>query len=219
VESLAPGAGRPVLVFRPSFPANSFGAVPLPMDFNVRPFRIVFAGRIEENKGVFDLLAIAERLSAQVNGRFEFSVCGDGPALAPLREQIRARGLNQVVKTHGRLARPELLARYTESHLVIVPTKSTFAEGFAMVVAEAILLLRPVLTSPVVPAGEVFGAAVAMAKTDDIESYAEQIDRLSKDERLYSQLVDGARQLRSTIMDDSTSLFATMRKVKASALG
>jgi glycogen(starch) synthase len=198
----------PITVFKPSFPAASFREIPAPKDHDTGPFRVMFAGRIEENKGVFDILSIAEKLP---KGKFEFTICGDGSALAELRREIESRGLRGIVETFGKLKRPELLAQYLAAHVVIVPTRSTFEEGFAMVVAEALLLLRPVVTSPVVPASEVLAGAVLLARADDAQSYADVIEALQADEHVYMRLVDNARGLRQFILDDSTSFFAALR--------
>jgi glycogen(starch) synthase len=213
VESVSGPTPKSVIVFQPTFPLEAFES-PAVKDFKRRPFRIMFAGRIEENKGVFDLLAMAQILQARRDRAFEFDICGDGPMLENLRQRIEAQGLGGIVRTYGRLNRPELIERYLESHIVIVPTKKSFAEGFAMVVAEAILLLRPVVTSSVVPAGEVLKGAVVMATPDDVQSYAEQIEALSKDEGRYLNLVNEARSLRAVILNESSSFLSKLRSLR-----
>jgi glycogen(starch) synthase len=171
---------------------------------------VMFAGRIEQNKGVFDILEIAEKLREK--GRpIEFTLCGDGGALEAVEQAIVDRGLQDVVRTTGKLDRSALVERYLEAHVVIVPTRSNFAEGFAMVVAEAMLLLKPVVTSSVVPAAEVLKEAVVLAKTNDIESYVDAIAAISTDESNYLRLVENARRLRPFILDNSTSFFAALR--------
>jgi glycosyltransferase involved in cell wall biosynthesis len=216
IQTVSGVPSESIHIFRPTFPAASFADVPAPMQFCSRPFRIMFAGRIEEDKGVFDLLSMAEGLKAASNRAFHFSVCGDGSAVGSLRRQIEARGLQEVVKIYGRLNRPELVARYLDSHLVVVPTRSSFAEGFAMVVAESILLLRPVLTSKVVPASEVLSSAVIFASTDDVQSYVLGIMALSNDERRYIELVEECRRLRPFILDNSNSFLAALHAVRLS---
>ncbi len=191
-----------VIVFRPNFPPAAFAEPPAPNTFTT-PLRVMFAGRIEENKGVYDILAMAEALPA-----VEFSLCGDGQALPDIERQIGARSLRNV-KTFGKLARPELLERYLDAHLVIVPTRSTFTEGFAMVVAEAILMLRPVLTSAVVPAAEVLPGAVICVDTDRVQGYIDALKGLNA--ASYSRLIDNARTLRPFILDDSTSFLAALK--------
>jgi glycogen synthase len=188
----------PVIVFKPSFLAESFPSVQ-PKAWADKPFRVMFAGRVEENKGVLDILKMAARLPD-----VEFSICGEGPALTGLE------GIKNVT-AHGKLQRPQLIQQYLSAHLVVVPTRSTFQEGFAMVVAEAILLLRPVITSPVVPASEVLRGAIWTARTDDVDSYVDAIAKISADVRTYRKLQDAAKALRPLILDDSTSFGAALR--------
>jgi glycosyltransferase involved in cell wall biosynthesis len=201
VQSVA--GNVPVIVFRPNFPPAAFAEPPAPNTFTSTPLRVMFAGRIEENKGVYDILAMAEALPA-----VEFSLCGDGQALPDIERQIGARALRNV-KTFGKLDRPELLEHYLDAHLVIVPTRSTFTEGFAMVVAEAILMLRPVITSAVVPAAEVLPGAVICVDTDRVQGYIDALKGLNA--ASYSRLVDNARALRPFILDDSTSFLAALK--------
>jgi glycogen(starch) synthase len=203
VQSLA---AVPVIVFKPSFPVGSFKDAQQ-KNFAEKPFRVMYAGRIEENKGVFDVLKMAEKLP-----HIEFSMCGDGSSLLEVKRNIEV-GCIKNVKVYGKLARPELLERYREAHIVVVPTRSTFAEGFAMVVAEAILLLRPVITNQVVPASEVLAKATVCAKTDDADAYASAIQKLSTDEASYAALVKGAQDLRQFILDDSSSFCAALKSV------
>ena len=149
------------------------------------PFRIVFAGRIEADKGVFDIVQMARALQARGLPKFIFEICGDGSALPALRAEIAGAGLSDCVITHGRLARAALVEVYGRAHLAIVPTRSDFNEGFAMVAAEAVMMGLPVLTSPVVPAAEVLGTAVRLAMTDDVDSYVTQIALLMQDSAVY----------------------------------
>jgi glycogen(starch) synthase len=187
-----------VLVFKPSFPQGAFEGA-LPTTWVVKP-RVLYASRLEEDKGIFDLLAMAKRLP-----HVEFAVCGTGSAL----HELSKTELPNVFR-YGRLNREDLLEEYRKAHLVIVPTRSTFAEGFCMVVAEAVLLLRPVLTNEVVPAARVLKDAVVLAKTDDVESYVSAIAAMSAER--YQLLVDGARGLREVVLDDSTSFRARARQ-------
>jgi glycogen(starch) synthase len=202
---------KDVIVFRPSFPAATFAQIPPARNFGDAPFRVMFAGRIEQNKGIFDIVEIAQKLREKSPRLIEFTLCGHGSALEAIKRAIVDRGLQDIVKTTGKLDRPALVEQYVAAHVVIVPTTSDVPEGFAMVVAEAILLLKPVVTSPVVPAAEVLKEAVVLVETNDIESYVEAIAALSKDESHYLRMVDNARRLRPFILDDSASFLAALR--------
>jgi glycosyltransferase involved in cell wall biosynthesis len=205
------GAKSP-FIFRPSFPEETFAEEPMPRDFKASPFRVMFAGRIERNKGVFDILTIAENIRRNSLQRaIEFVICGDGSELDALNAEIRAHGLGELIKTRGRLKRPELVKEYLNAHMVIVPTKSDFAEGFAMVVAEAVLLLRPVISSSVVPSTEILKNAVMLAKTDDTDSYVKLLAAVSSSEETYSDLVFNCRRLRPMLLDNSSSFLVALR--------
>jgi glycogen synthase len=173
----------------------------------------LFAGRLEADKGILDLVLIAERLRELDAGGFEFVICGDGSSGNALRDAIASRQLADCMLVRGRLKRPELLAAYARAHVVIVPTRTSFTEGYAMVVAEALLMLKPVVTNRGVPSTETLGGAVLLAEADDVESYAQKLLQISRDGSLYSRLVDAARALRPTILDQSNSLRAKMDEI------
>lgn len=212
------GHTLPIITFQPSFPRSAFGNVPLPKRFEDRPFKVLYVGRIEENKGALDVVDIASRLLATSPNGFLFDICGDGAALACLRDRVRALGLDGWVRVHGQLDRPALLQRYAEAHVVLVPTRTTFTEGFAMVVAEAILCLRPVVSCAVVPATQTFAGAVMLAEPDDIGSYVNVLGQLSTDVRLYQALVAEAGRLRPEILDDRKSFLAGLRALHLQAV-
>jgi len=201
---------RPVFAFRPTFSERSFPETVTPRSLTSTPFAILFAGRVEADKGIWDVLHAAEQLNDRFPGRFRFIICGQGEALPDLTRAVESRGLGTMFMILGRLARVELVQQYLQAHIVIVPTRTSFAEGYAQVVAEAILLLRPVLTSAVVPAAELCSAAVVLAEPDQADSYAEQIVALASSPARYDALVEGCRSLRSTLLSPRSSLLCAL---------
>ena len=73
----------------PTYSPSQFASIPSPGTVSRPPFRVFFAGRIEANKGIYDIVEIARRLNADRPGMFRFDICGDGGELDALR---RARG-------------------------------------------------------------------------------------------------------------------------------
>ena len=187
VQSLCKGSPVPFVDFLPWLRAEAFDQV-APPDFGRGPARILFAGRIETNKGVFDLLEIARRLKARGRSDIVFDLCGTGSAWDELRAQALTSGVEDTFLLHGHCNRQRMLEAFGSSHLVVVPTRTSFNEGFNMVVVEALLAKRPVITSDVCPAAEYVSSAVQLVPPDDVGAYEEAIVRLVDDRDAYLQL-------------------------------
>ena len=74
---------------------------------------------------------------------------------------------------------------YGLAHAVIVPTTTSFVEGFNKVVAEAVLAGRPVITSSACPALSYVGGAAVKVPPDDVCAYMEAVVRLADDPVFY----------------------------------
>lgn len=206
-------AGKPLRFFQYNamYQAAQF-AVRTSPDIRQRPFRIVFAGRVERNKGVFDILAMAEKLNATCPGEVIFELCGQGSAFEQISQERLRRGLEGSVVLHGKLNQAKLIEVYQRGHLVIIPTTSEFNEAFAMVAAEAVLLGRPVLSNPVVPACEVLAAATVLARTDDVDDYVTKVVELMSDTARYDQLCAACEDLRGRFVDPAYGIGGAVGK-------
>lgn len=173
---------------------------------------ILFAGRVETNKGVFDLLTACERLNAAGARQFRFHIHGEGGALEDLRQRAESSSVADRFIIHGFTAGATLADHYAASHIVVVPTRSDFEEGLAKSVIEGVLTLRPVVTSQVCPAIEVVGDACLEARVDDAGSYADAILRLAEDPGLLAEKVQAARRLREDFFDPPNSYAANLRE-------
>ena len=171
----------------PTYSPSQFASIPSPGTVSRPPFRVFFAGRIEANKGIYDIVEIARRLNAERPGMFQFDICGDGGELDALRRLVRDSSLQTAVTCHGYLDSSRLSAVFASSHAVIVPTTSLFEEGFNMVCAEAILAGRPVITSAVCPALAYIREAAIEVQPDNIDEYYQAILQLYDDTELYKQ--------------------------------
>jgi glycosyltransferase involved in cell wall biosynthesis len=183
------------------------------------PFRLVFAGRVERSKGVFDLVTIAQALAAKDGVRVHVDICGDGGALEPLRQAVKDAGLSGVIDVRGRLERPALLAAYADSHAVIVPTRGDFCEGMPLVCAEAMLAGRPVITSVLSNALPVIGESIEAAQPQSVPSYVAAIERLAGDPAHWQSLRAATATCRVQFLDRSRSYAASMDALLASVSG
>jgi glycosyltransferase involved in cell wall biosynthesis len=207
------GRHIPELVgFLPTYRAAQFGSITPPVA-TAPPFRVLFVGRIEANKGVFDLLAAARRCPDVF-----FDLCGAGSALDDLRRD--SADLYDRFRCHGHCDRDTMREMYSRSHVVVVPTRTEFVEGFNQVVAEAVLAGRPVITSAVCPAlAYVRGAAIEVAP-NDIAAYVAAIQQLAGDASLYAAKHQACREARSQFLDLSnawnTKLAAVLQPLRRS---
>ena len=77
----------------PTYAISQFTSIASPRTVKRPPFRLFFAGRIEANKGIYDLVEIARRLNASRPKLFVFDICGDGGELGALRQLVAKSNL------------------------------------------------------------------------------------------------------------------------------
>lgn len=198
----------PILEFRPLYRQTEFDAVLPPADRS--PFRVLFAGRIEVNKGVFDLLEIAKRFAAAGRTDIHFDLCGAGSMLEPLKQAAIDANLTHFV-CHGYCNKPEMRQRLSQSHVVIAPTTTAFEEGFCKVVAEGVLAGRPVVTSTVCPVLSYVKPAVVEVQPDDVQGYGDALLKLCDDRAFYQQKQRASLAVQDQFYDGSRSWETALR--------
>ena len=195
VVELTRGKNRPIFDFIPSFYTSEFNEIQYP-DSKESPFKILFAGRLEENKGAFYIAKIAAQLKEKGENEFCIDICGDGGAFEELKKNIAELGLHNEINLHGYCLREEIMKLYSTCHVVLVPTTSRFIEGFNRVVAEGVLAKRPVISSSACPAASYFPGAVFSVSPDNIEAYVDAIIALRRDGELYQKAVHKCNDFR-----------------------
>jgi glycosyltransferase involved in cell wall biosynthesis len=212
VKQLA-GRALPYFEYRGQFRREGFN---LPRrEYGLDPFRVAYVGRVEMSKGALDIPLIAEQALKRSNRPIVFEVCGDGGALSALKCMVGEKNLGEAVQIHGRLSRPDLLQVYRRMHALVVPTRTDFAEGFALVCAEAVLAGVPIITNSVVPAFEVLREACIEAETGNIASYVDAVLTLSGNPVLYARLVNACPRLAQQFYDRSQSYPAAVDRLLA----
>jgi len=196
-------------VFLPNYSRQQFINIQRP-DFERRPFKVLFMGRTEINKGVYDVLEIASKLESH---EFHFDLCGTGSQSDKLKRSIYSRGLSKVVTYHGFIDRKRLYKLWDDSHIVIVPTTTDFEEGFNMVCSEAILAGRPVVTSAVCPALHYIRDAAIEVQPDDVDGYCDAVVKLSRDRSIYEQKQSACVPLQAQFYDENNSYGAKLKIV------
>jgi glycogen synthase len=202
----------PFYQIRAQFRPEYFQQIPRHPPHDQRPFRIMYIGRIDKDKGLFDLLEMARELEARLPGDVRWEICGTGKDFEELKRRHQELGLGDVVTLRGWTSLPDLINVYARSHASIVPTRSAFIEGLPMTAAEAILAGRPVITNPVAPALEILGPAAVEAKTNDVQSYVEGIIKLASDPDYYNQLCEACPDLQKQFYDRNQGLAAVLKR-------
>ena len=100
--------------------------------------RVVFAGRLNLQKGILPLL---EAMAAQSIAA-TLDVFGEGPLRAEAVARVEALGLSPRVRFHGSVTPARLADAFRTAHVVAVPSVE---EGLGLVAAEAILCGAPVV--------------------------------------------------------------------------
>ena len=186
VEAITGPAVPTVFGFGPTYRQSFFKDLAPPKPN--RPFRVLFAGRIEEDKGVLDAVTAFKYLAEDGRRDICLDICGDGSQAREVQRRIADYGLEQTVRFHGFCRHDEYRRLIEDSHLFIVPTATSFNEGFNKVVAEAVLSGRPVLTTKACPAMfQVRGAAVEIEPSAP-QAWVGRIAQLADHRAEYAEL-------------------------------
>lgn len=213
LRELAPALRGPVLQTRTSYLRSTFAAIAPPL-FPTGPFRVLFAGRVEWEKGLREVIEVAAELQRS-SLKVTFEVCGSGSAMEDFCREITRRGLDPIVTVLGKLGRSQMRDAYARAHLVLVPTTASFAEGLNRVAVESVLAGRPAIVTTVCPAAEVLGDAVIAVEPGDVPAMITAITQLATDERKYAEAVALCSAGAEQFYDSKTSWGAALRRALA----
>ena len=212
VDEITQGKHPPIFEFFPTYYRADFVNIP-EASRSGETFRVLFAGRVEENKGVFDLLEIAKRFSAQGIKEIVFDICGTGSVLDSLRLAVSEAKVEENFICHGYCNKPQMREMFARSHVVVVPTRTDFVEGFNRVVAESILAHRPVVTSAVCPALSYVQDAVMEVPPNDVQAYGEALLELYQNPSLYQAKREACLQVQEQFYDVEKSWATGLKSI------
>ena len=163
---------------------------------------LLFIGRINACKGIFDLLE-ASKQHFQKHPSLKLVYAGVGPDIDKLRDEIRNASLDETVVVMGRVDHDKLLALIQKGYAVVTPTQGEFPEGRCMAAMEGLVMGIPVVSPdfgpfPYLVKHEENGL---LFKTDSVDDLQHNIGRLLEDETLYMQLKQGAQQTARELLE------------------
>jgi glycosyltransferase involved in cell wall biosynthesis len=94
---------------------------------------LLFAGRLEINKGVTDLVPIVAGIVALHPG-VELRIVGDGPLLELLQKQAASAGIERHIAFAGAVSHEQVLTEMRDADLLVFPTRH---ENFPLTLLEA----------------------------------------------------------------------------------
>jgi glycosyltransferase involved in cell wall biosynthesis len=111
------------------------------------PFKIIFIGRLQAEKGLMVLLHAFKLLCEKTDRETELIFVGDGNERGRIEEEATRLGVRGKVRLTGRIPRgPQLFSLFDESHLFVLPS---LTEGMPRSLIEAMARGLPSLGSAV----------------------------------------------------------------------
>lgn len=147
--------------------------------------RILFVGRLIQEKGIFDLLeafaAVRQRL------RCKLVIAGEGPEAERLKSRVSTLGLQDDVAFVGHVSAETLRTLYSEATFFAFPS---WDEGFPTVLAEAMDLGLPIVTTSIRGAADHLIAEenALFVKPRDIEALTSAMLRLCLERNLRDRM-------------------------------
>jgi glycosyltransferase involved in cell wall biosynthesis len=165
-----------------------------------RPLKAAYAGTINEDKGVGDLIRAVAALREQ-GVELECSLAGGGDidAMIALAAQL---GVRDLVAFRGLVPNRDVFAMFRDADVVVVPSRSEYPEGFPLTMFEAVGSRTPIVCSdhPMFRAVMKDGLHAAMFRAGSSGAFADAIRRVVTDADLYSRLSRNA-QLSSAALE------------------
>lgn len=152
---------------------------------------ILYLGRLDEGKGLFDLLDAHSKLcqSRQIMLR----LVGDGGATDDLREYARTLGTREQVEFVGVVPHSRVQEYYRSADVYCLPS---YSEGFPLGNIEAMACGTPVVSTDIAPIREQInnGETGLLVEPGNVSELESKLSRLIEDEQLRSALSSQAQK-------------------------
>ena len=161
------------------------------------PLSILCVARLVEKKGLGTLVEACGQLH-RAGLDFHCRIVGQGKMRTKLLERITALGLRDKVKLMGVHTQTEIIERYAEADLFVLPCivgRDGNRDGLPVSIVEALACGVPVIATPVsgIPEAVRDGENGLLVPENDADALAQAIRRLAEDRELRARLAGAAR--------------------------
>lgn len=144
----------------------------------------LFVGKLERTKGIADLIAAFRQSEALATAGYRLVIVGpDGNASGDVA--LAMRGSEDRISRPGFLSDHDLQDLYQTCRGFVFPS---IAEGFGLVVLEAMANGAPVIAARATSLPEVIGDAGILVTPNDAEALKSAMERLARDDALFARL-------------------------------
>ena len=181
-----------------------------------KPFIVGYAGRITENKGIYELLK-AIKILHNSNGDIRLRMCGDGihDDIQELHHYIMQHDMKEYVEYIG--FQQDMNHFYRSVDCLVAPSK--VREAFGLVLCEAMYCKVPVIASTSGAQGEIIESGISGILIDTVNGkvIAENIQKLMQDDVIRLSMIEhGYKRVESTftiakMVDSILTIIRNMR--------
>lgn len=171
---------------------------------------VLFVGRIDPSKGVFDLLEAFGRLRRSMAVPLRLVLAGDGPAIDIVRAWIRNRGLEPTIDLLGQVMNRDVPALMRAADVLAAPSVSDrrWAEQVGMVLLQAMASGLPLVTtrSGSIPEFVDDGETGLLVPERDPAALSLALRRVLSDAALCARLAENGRRVASERYDAAANV-------------
>ncbi len=170
---------------------------------NTYPAPILYVGRVEEDKGLFELIRLFNKVTETTKYDLKLAIVGEGTATQRLKDLAESLKCQDKVVFAGYLNGDALLEYYAKARIFVLPTKRI--EGFPVTLPEAMFAGLPIVAMDMGGVREgVFDSETGyLINAGDFETFEKKVELLVKDADLRQTLGENSRKKARSLFSEA----------------
>lgn len=155
--------------------------------------KLLFLGKFDKNKGIYDLIEVIKKMRTTRNGQFELRIGGNGET-EEVKKIIQRNDLGEHIKYLGWISGQEKDNALAETDIFILPS---YNEGLPVSILEAMSNAKPVIATNVGGIPEVVEDKKSgyLFEPGDLNGLRESIEKFMDDRSLIETLGEYGREI------------------------